>query len=35
MKQEFAGIGGDVDFFKHELESQVNFHLGKGFVSVK
>ncbi|CAG8595900.1 745_t:CDS:10 [Paraglomus occultum] len=32
LAQEFAGIGGDVDFFKHELESQVNFHLGKGFI---
>ncbi|KAG9307255.1 hypothetical protein G9A89_017083 [Geosiphon pyriformis] len=30
--QEFAGLGGDVHFMKHELESQVNFSLGKGFI---
>ena len=24
MYQEFAGIGGDIGFFKNELESQIN-----------
>ncbi|CAG8677544.1 14398_t:CDS:10, partial [Funneliformis caledonium] len=30
--QEFAGIGGDVHFIKNEVESQINFPLGKGFI---
>jgi len=30
--QEFAGLGGDVYFIKNEIESQINFPLGKGFI---
>ncbi|KAF0515526.1 surface antigen-domain-containing protein [Gigaspora margarita] len=30
--QEFAGLGGDVNFIKNEIESQANFPLGKGFI---
>ncbi|RIB07179.1 hypothetical protein C2G38_2046223 [Gigaspora rosea] len=30
--QEFAGLGGDVNFIKNEIESQANFPLGKGFL---
>jgi len=28
LAQEFAGLGGDIGFFKNELESQVNVPLG-------
>ncbi|CAG8777540.1 3335_t:CDS:2, partial [Cetraspora pellucida] len=30
--QELAGLGGDVKFIKNEIESQINFPLGKGFI---
>ncbi|RIB09260.1 surface antigen-domain-containing protein [Gigaspora rosea] len=30
--REFAGLGGDVNFIKNEIESQANFPLGKGFI---
>jgi len=29
--QELAGLGGDVQFLKHETETQWNYPLGKGF----
>jgi len=29
--QELAGLGGDVQFLKHEAETQWNYPLGKGF----
>ncbi|CAG8746773.1 12832_t:CDS:2, partial [Ambispora leptoticha] len=29
---EYAGLGGNVNFIKHELESQINYNLGKGFI---
>jgi len=29
--QELAGLGGDVQFLKHEVETQWNYPLGKGF----
>lgn len=33
--QELAGLGGDVQFLKHEVETQWNYPLGKGFVSLQ
>ncbi|OUM59607.1 hypothetical protein PIROE2DRAFT_46898, partial [Piromyces sp. E2] len=33
--QELAGLGGDVQFVKHEAETQWNIPLGKGFVSLR
>jgi len=33
--QELAGLGGDVQFLKHEAETQWNIPLGKGFVSIR
>ncbi|KAL1917878.1 uncharacterized protein VTP21DRAFT_3712 [Calcarisporiella thermophila] len=33
LTQEFAGVGGgDVNFFKNEIESQINFPLGNDWV---
>nr|CAG8527105.1 5896_t:CDS:10 [Entrophospora candida] len=30
--QEVAGFGGDVNFIKSEIENQINYPLGKGFI---
>nr|CAG8440604.1 12075_t:CDS:10 [Entrophospora candida]CAG8585733.1 6589_t:CDS:10 [Entrophospora candida] len=30
--QEVAGFGGDVNFIKNEIENQINYPLGEGFI---
>lgn len=32
LNQEYAGLGGDVGFLKHEIEYQVNQPIGNDFV---